>query len=362
MHAPVVDVRGLVSKADRIQQRSRGLGFAFGVVKKFGDDRGGQLAALVTYYGFLSLFPLLLLLVTVLGLVAGSRSSWATSVEHSSLAQFPVIGNQIAANLHELHRRSAVGLVVGLAGLVWGSQGASQAGQFAMAQVWNIPAIQRPGFGARLVRSLALLGVLGVFLGLSTVLAAGASFAGHQGVWLRVLGIVLTLVANLVLFVLAFRILTPAVVGTRDLVAGAALGAAGWTVLQVFGTFVIDHTLRSTSQVYGFFAIVLGLLAWIFLGAQLTMYAAEVNVVRARRLWPRSMAPPPLTPADEEVFAALATQEARRPEQSVWVAFEGRWWAARRRPRPGAAAPDGGPPANPSAAPGDPVGAGQRTG
>ena len=98
---------------DRHQQRSPALGFLYGVVKKYGDDRGGQLAALIAYYGFLSLFPLLLVLVTVLGIVAGSSSSLTHRVEHSALAQFPVIGSHLIANIHALHKNSAIGLVVG---------------------------------------------------------------------------------------------------------------------------------------------------------------------------------------------------------------------------------------------------------
>ena len=64
----------LVRRVDRAQQGVRPLAFAVGVFKKFGDDRGGSLAALLTFYGFLSLFPLLLLLVTILGLLRERRA------------------------------------------------------------------------------------------------------------------------------------------------------------------------------------------------------------------------------------------------------------------------------------------------
>src|ERR1039457_7168399 len=104
---------------------------------------------------------------------------------------------------------------------------------------------------------------------------------------------------------------------------GAVCGALAWPVLQVGGTLLVDHQLRNTSQVYGFFAIVLGLIGWIYLGAVVTMYAAEANVVWARRLWPRSIVQPPLTPADQRVLAAIAEQDVRRPEQRVTVDFEG---------------------------------------
>ena len=316
---------------DRHQQRSPALGFLYGVVKKYGDDRGGQLAALIAYYGFLSLFPLLLVLVTVLGIVAGSSSSLTHRVEHSALAQFPVIGSHLIANIHALHKNSAIGLVVGILALLWGAQGSSQIGQFAMAQLWNIPGVGRPNFVNRLKRTAALMAVLAVFLVLGSGLAALAGSGGHSAL-VRVGGEVGSLLANCILYLLAFRVLTPKQVETRSLVPGALAGAVGWTVLQIGGTLLIDHQLRNSNQVYGTFAIVLGLIGWIYLGAMLTMYCAEANVVRARRLWPRSLVRPPLTDADRRVLAAIAEQDVRQPNQRVTVDFDG--------PEPGAEKPD----------------------
>jgi len=139
-------VERAVRRIDRAQQHFAPAAFVFGVVKKFGDDRAGSLAALIAYYGFLSFFPLLLLLVSILGIVAGGNRSFAASVEHSALSQFPVIGNQLSENIKALHRSSTAGLIVGLLGLVWGAQAAFQAGQYAMAEVWNVPGVVRPNF------------------------------------------------------------------------------------------------------------------------------------------------------------------------------------------------------------------------
>jgi YihY family inner membrane protein len=291
------------------------------VVKKYGDDRGGQLAALLAYYGFLSLFPLLLVLVTVLGIVAGSSSSLTHRVEHSALAQFPVIGSHLASNIHSLHKNSALGLVIGILGLLWGSQGASQIGQFAMAQLWNIPGVDRPGFVDRLKRTSVLMAVLVVFLVLGSGLAAVASSGSHSAI-VRVGGEAGSLVVNCVLYLLAFRVLTPKLVKFKELLLGAFIGGFAWTVLQIGGTLLIDHQLRNSNQVYGTFAGVLGLISWIYLGAMITMYAAEANVVRARRLWPRSVVQPPLTQADEQVLTAIVAQEVRRPEQRVTIQFD----------------------------------------
>ena len=314
-------IEKVARRIDRFQQGFAPAAFVFAVVKKFGDDRAGSLAALIAYYGFLSLFPLLLLLVTLLGIVAGHNPSFAKSVEHSALSQFPVIGTQLGKNITALHKNSVPGLVIGLLGLIWGSQGAIQEAQFAMAQVWNVPGVARPGFLPRLGRTMLMMVVMGVFLIVSTFLTGFASFSTHESVLTQIGAVVLSLALNVLLYIVAFRVLTPKHIGHVGLLLGAALGGVGWTALQLGGTVLVDHTLRNASHLYGFFAVVLGLIAWIYLAAEMTMYVAEVNVVRSRRLWPRSMVQPPLTEADEEVLAAIAKMDERRPEQTVSVRF-----------------------------------------
>ena len=304
---------------DRAQQRFAPAAVVYAVIKKFGDDRAGSLAALVAYYCFLSLFPLLLLLVTVLGIVAGSSSSLTHSVEHSALSQFPVIGQDLGNNIHELHRNSAAGLVIGILALLWGSQGASQAGQYAMAQIWNVPNVVRPNFWARLARTLLLMGLLGVFLALSTGLTVLAGIVGSTHLGWRVAAIAASAVLNVVVYCLTFRILTPKQVRTSLLLPGGALGGLAWTILLLLGTELVNHTLRNASPVYGFFAVVLGLVFWIYLVSEVSLYCAEINVVWHRRLWPRALVQPPLTEADRRVLSAIARQEARRPELEVHV-------------------------------------------
>lgn len=308
-------------RVDRAQQGFAPAAFAFGVVKKFGDDRGGSLAALITYYGFVALFPLLLLLFTILAVVVGTNTSFTRSVEHSALSHFPVVGTTLKANITVVHHNATLGLVVSLLILTWGAQGAIQSGQYAMAQVWNVPGAVRPNFWVRLVRSLLMMGFLGAFLLLGTTAAGFASFARGWPVVAQAGSAALSLVLNVLLYVAAFRILTPKQVGTRVLLPGAVVGGLAWTVLQYAGTLIVGHTLHDNRSIYGFFAVVLGLIAWIYLGAQMTVYAAELNVVKARRLWPRAMVQPPLTEADRRVLAAISHQAVRRPEQHVAVTF-----------------------------------------
>ena len=310
---------------DRFQQRHRPTAFVFGVIKKFGDDAGSVLTALITYYGFVGLFPLLLVFVTVLGLLSAD-SSFAHSLENSALAQFPVIGNQLKANVHALHAGSIIGLVIGLLLALYGSLGVSQAAQRAMAEVWNVPGVVRPGFFPRLVRSLTFLLVLAGNVLVTTGLTSLSTFGAHVGLFQNAgfeVGVeALVVVVNVGVYWLAFRVLTPAPIGTRELLPGAVLGGIGWTILQGLGVYLVGHNLRHAGQVYGAFGIVLGTLAWIYLGAELSLYAAEVNVVLKNRLWPRSIAQPPLTEADKEVLDRIAAEGERRPEQHVESYFD----------------------------------------
>jgi YihY family inner membrane protein len=308
-----------VRRLDRLQQNHGPAGFVFAVVKKFGDDRGSSLCALLTYYGFVSLFPLLLVFVTILGFVLGSNPQAQQRLLHSALHEFPVIGAQLGDNIHPLRGHGLV-LALGVAGLLYGSFGLANAAQFAMAQVWNLPNVSRPSFWSRLARSAALVALLGLGVVITTVLAGVGTF-GRAGAAARAGGLAVSLLLDLGLFTAGFRILTPDRVPLRDLLPGALLGGVGWFGLQAAGSYLVGHQLRHASPVYGVFAVVLGLLSFLYLGSEITLYAAEVSVVRARRLWPRSIVQPPLTAADRVVLAAIAEQEERRPEQDVRVHF-----------------------------------------
>jgi YihY family inner membrane protein len=293
------------------------------VVRKFGDDSAGSLAALMAYYGFLALFPLLLVLITVLGLLFANDPGFQQRVVDSTLSQFPIVGNQLAGphGVHSLRASSVVGLVIGLIVLLWASMGVTQAAQKAMAEVWNVPPVDRPGFVPRLVRGVEFVGVLGLNSVVITVVAGFASFGGHS-VGVRAAAVIVALVADVALYLVGFRILTPPSINRRSLVPGAVVAGIAWAVLQYIGSYLVGHQLRHSSQVYGYFASILGLIGFLYLACQITLYAAELNVVRARGLYPRSLVQPPLTSADERVLADIAKLGARRPEQRVAVEFD----------------------------------------
>ena len=306
---------------DHRQQQSPRLGFIAAVVKKFGDDQAGQLAALIAYYGFVSLFPLLLVLVTVLGFVLEGDPRTQSSVLHSTLGQFPIIGDQLQRNIHSL-KGSPGALLIGVAGLLFGGLGIVGVTQNAFQQVWHIPRKHRPNFLSWRLRGLGLLAVLGVLLVVSTV-TAGYVSAQTAGAIAVLGGVLLALVFNLLLFFAAFKFLGPEEIPTRDLIPGVIFAAVLWQILQHLGGYYVSHVVRHAHETSGLFAFVLGLLAWLYLGGQVTLIAAEINVVRARALWPRSFFSPPLLDADKRALTSSAEAEERVQEENVEVNFDG---------------------------------------
>ncbi|HEX3391638.1 MAG TPA: YihY/virulence factor BrkB family protein [Solirubrobacteraceae bacterium] len=272
---------------DRYQARSPRLGFVVAVLKRFDDDQGSQMGALIAYYGFFSLFPLLLVFVTVLGFVLEGNPSAQESIVHSTLSQFPIIGTQLQSNVHSLEG-SFLALAIGLVGALLAGLGITGATQSAFNNVWQIPRRRQLGFLAWRLRGLGLLAVFGVLSVISTV-AAGYVTAQTAGVAAVLVGVLGALVANLLLFFVVFRMLTTEEVDTRDLIPGVILAAVLWQLLAHIGGIYVENVVRHAKETSGLFAFVLGLLTWLYLGGQVTVLAAEVNVVRARRLWPRSL-------------------------------------------------------------------------
>ncbi len=335
MAASVKDVvgraRSLLERVDRYQQRHPVLAVPVAVVRKFGDDQAGNLAALLAYYGFFSLFPLLLVLVTVLDFALAGNPDLQARLLGSALAQFPVIGNQLGENIGSV-QGSGLALVVGVLGTVWAGLGITQQAQNAMNAVWGVPRKRWPGLGPRLARGLGGLTVLGGGI-LASTAVSGLGTATGLPVISRVLPFLGSLLINMALFEFAFLVLTALPQPWRRLLPGTVLAAAGWSVLQVAGSYLVTRQLSNASDVYGTLAFVIVLLSWLYLGAQLFLYAAELNVVLAKRLWPRSVIPPPLTEGDKRVLTELAKAEERRPEEQVDVGFA----AQEQPPRP----PDG---------------------
>jgi membrane protein len=313
-------VKRAVQAADALQQRNAWLAVPVAVWKKFGDDQAGNLAALIAYYSFVAIFPLLLVLVTVLDLVLKNNPGLQRRLLNSALSQYPVIGQQLG-HIGPLHE-SGLALVVGLFGTFFGARGVATAIQNALNGVWEIPIARRPGFPWSWLRSFGLMVVVGLGLVFTTFLSTSASGGAARilpGPGAKIAALVVSLVISVAVFWLAFRLGTAPEIGWRQLRPGAVIAGVIWQVLQYVGGYFVSHQLAHASPIYGTFAVVIGLLAWLYLEAELTLYAVEINVVTALRLWPRSIAPPPYTEQDRRAFQLYAQVEARRKGEDIVV-------------------------------------------
>jgi YihY family inner membrane protein len=313
-----MDPTAPIKHFDRFQQRHAALAIPLAVVKKFGNDSAGNLAALVAYYAFFSLFPLLLVFVTVLGYVLQHHPGTLHSIEHSVGTNFPALNKVLDVQALRGH---LVALIIGLVGAFWSGLGVTAAAQNALDTIWAVPQKSRPNFMKSKLRGIGLL----VGLGLLFVIATGASglvSGGLGGVGTKVAGVAVSLIANCVLYLLAFRLMTANTVPTKKLLIGVAVAAVLWTILQAVGGLYVGHITKHMSPAYATVGTVIGLLIWLHLGAQLTLYAAELNVVLERGLWPRSLIGPPVVRADRKTYEALAKIEERDDTEHVEVTFE----------------------------------------
>jgi membrane protein len=316
---PAMSISERLHALDRRQQQSPRLSFLAAVLKKFGDDQAGQLAALIAYYGFVSLFPLLLVLVTVLGFVLQGDPAEQKRILDGTLGQFPIISDQL--KLQSL-TGSGVGLVIGVLGSLLAGMGITGATQNAFNRIWSVPFKHRPDFIHSRLRGFGMLAILGTLSIVSTTAAGFVGSSSHTAPAVLA-GVLVAFAFNIALFMTAFKLLTAVDVSWNELLPGVIVAAVFWQLLQHLGGYYVDHELKRTGPLYGVFALVLGLLAWLYLGAQLTIFAAEINVVRVRQLWPRSFFSDPLLEADRRALTSSAEVEERVHEQNVEVSFDG---------------------------------------
>jgi YihY family inner membrane protein len=308
-----------IARLDRVQRERTWLAFPVAVAKKFGDDRAGSLAALITYYGFTALFPLLLVLVTVTEVVLRGRPTLREALIDSAVAQFPVVGDRLAGSVAPLEGSGWVILVGSLVAL-WSGLGGVGAAQRAMDDVWDVPRRDRPPFLRAHARALAMLVVLGTFVvGVSVSTAMLGSLG--DGSALAVGGLLVAAVLNTLVATTAFRLLSAASAPWRVLLPGGALVGVLWTFVQTLGGWIMARRIHGASDLYGTFGLVLGLLAWIYLAAQIFLFGAEVNVVKHRCLWPRRLFPPPLGDGDRRAIEDDVREQTPRPEVQVGVRF-----------------------------------------
>jgi inner membrane protein YhjD len=288
----------ILAKLDSFQRRYKPTAFVFAVIKKYGDDQAGYQAALVTYYGFLSLFPLLLILSTVAGIVSSRDPAVGRQLIDSVSDYFPVIGTQLEESVRS-SAKSGVALVIGLLFSLYGARGVANAFRDAVNHIWHVPLAKRSGFPRSLLRNVILItgGGLGFILA-STI--AGWAKDADRGIIFQIISIVLNLLILYLVFIFILRVSLPLKVHPSKFRVGAAVCAVGLTLLQRLGFIILGSVTPSSYS--ALFATTLGLLAWIYLQAQVIMYATVIDTVRNDKLYPRGLTEDKPTPADKKMI------------------------------------------------------------
>ena len=315
----------LVERVDRFQRAHPRAGLPLGVIYKFFDDQGTYLAALIAYYGLLSLVPLLLLSSTILNFILEGNEHLQMKVFNSAVGQFPIVGK----NLSDPNGVSGngLGIAVGLIGTLFFGLNVAQAAQNAMNTIWRVPRNNRPNPFRSRGRSLLLLTIGGTAVLITTGLTTLGSQVDGFGVTTKVLIGIGTLLLNAVFFTVGFRVATARPLTLRQTVPGAAGAAVVWQGLQYVGALYVSHAVRGAGETDGAFAFFLGLMAWLYLGSLVVVLAVEYNTVRSLRLYPRSLLTPftddvQLTAADVKSYTQQAEAQRFKGYEEITVRFD----------------------------------------
>jgi membrane protein len=308
-------------RLDRWQQSTVFSAFPVAVFKKFQEDRASRLAALIAYWAFFSLFPLLLAFVSILGFVLEGNEDFQQDVLDSTVAQIPVIGDQLGRDVTSL-QGSGVALAIGIALAIWAGLGVTLAIENALDEVWAVPRMDRPDFLHSRLRGLAVLAVIGTANVVSTAVVTLSRNGTIQPPLAGIVSFSGSVVIDFAVFLVAFRLMTTAAVTTRRVLPGVVLATLTWLGMQTLGGLYVEHVVTQSSETYGVFAVVIGLLSWLWLAAQLVLVAVEINVVLDQRLWPRSLFGGGLSAADEVALRRAAQAQQRDPRERIEVRFD----------------------------------------
>lgn len=281
-------IKTALSAFDAFQQRVPALAFPLAVIKRFGDDQGGRQAALITYYAFLSLFPLLLLFMTVLGYVVRSNPDLEGQIVDAALRNFPALGDDLQKNVKTL-QVSGLALLAQMLVLLYGARGFASMLQEAFNNLWHVDRKIRPGFVGDNLRSVGMMLALGLGIITSAVLSYVLRIIFDAGLLTSLLAAAVNLVVTFGLFLAVFRLGTSLTIATKRLIPGAVIAGFGTVVVQHFGGFIMAQQLPKLNSSYGSFALTLGLLFWIYLQSQVILYAIEIMAVKAQRDWPKQL-------------------------------------------------------------------------
>jgi inner membrane protein YhjD len=303
----------IIARVDTFQRRHTWIALPYAITKKFGDDGGGHLAALMTYYGFLSLFPLLIVATAFAQIVSQGDTEMKDRIISGVTSYFPAIGDSLAASLHT-SSRTGIALFIGLLVAFYGARGIADSVQNALHVLWAVPRKKRTGFPLSMLRSFGII----IFAGLGLVVSAILSGYAANTSYSFFLRIIIGTASFIVLFAVFWGIFTYGSSAKKRPIAnipGALFAAVLLQFLQAIGTYLITSQLHRHSGLNAQFGIVLVLLFWIYLQAQVFIFALEYNTVRAHRLYPRAIDDKNPTDADKTAHRLYAARDSYISEE-----------------------------------------------
>jgi membrane protein len=306
-----------LDKLDTYQQQHKPVAIPIAVFKKFTEDQSTNLASMIAFWAFFSIFPLLLVLVTLLGfLPAGTKNS----VLHQVSSYLPLLNTSSIGGL----TGSWWALIVGIVTALWSGSAVVRTVQAAFNSVWEIPMHERPKFVEKLLRSIFVLSTIGVGLVISVLITgfvSGTSNSLNLHWFGHLFGYVIAIALDVGLFVAAFRMLTDRDISTRDVLPGAVLSGVVFWILQSLSSLIISHYLSNAQSTYGTFATVITMLWWFYITSIVTLLGAQLNVVLKERLYPRGLVNPPDTEADHRLYDNFAKERTYHEDEQVQTSF-----------------------------------------
>jgi uncharacterized BrkB/YihY/UPF0761 family membrane protein len=301
----------LLTRIDGLQRRHPIVGFPYAVFKRYGEDHGGWLGSLISYYGFFSLYPLLVVFATVATWVFKDRPETLQRVLEALWSKLPFATGALTAEVEE-QVRSLDGqgpvLLLSLFVTLWGGVGVVRVLQDTVNSMWGVPRYRRPGFLSKLGRGLVIIGMLGLGV-IGTAVVAGITVALDLPILAAVAAAVANVTVSAGIAIALYRIVIGTSVRTAEIVPGALITAVGSYVVTLVGGLYVKYVITRLTGVFGPFATTIGLLAYVSLIVQTFVFGTEVNVVRARSLWPRAMTSE-LGPADHRAIELTMQREA----------------------------------------------------
>ena len=272
-------------KFDAFQYRNRALSFTTAVIKRYSDDRAGSKAALVTYYLFMSLFPLIIWLAQLSNWLNRYYPGTADYLIKGATYYFPVIGDKLFAIAHN-STASLTGLIVPGIIALYGARGTALTFLSALGDMWGVSDQDRFKCPWNWLRGLGIVVMGGGGFVLTAIATAWASAKGHGPVFSFLVALVSIIMLTLV-FMAILRLSLPSNIRIHKVLSGALSMSIALTILQLVGGYLITHDLKNYTDSYtALFSVALGLLAWIYLVAQVLFYSTEITLVIDRKLWP----------------------------------------------------------------------------